>query len=116
MDELDAAIRMWESIAAFAWKSHELSGPGAVLVTADSLIGAVEGDSLLPVLNYFAIGDIPAGDDFRPLLGQYDPMKQVVLMIGGDDQPERVYIIESDGRPSPPACAAAVDSSDSGPA
>ena len=92
MNELiNAASGNWDQLAAFAWKSFQFSGPGAVLVLAEDLLDGEQGE--LP-MNYFAMEDIPPGDDFRSLMAQYDPGSQVMLMIGLEDG-EQVLVIEA---------------------
>ena len=89
---IQAASTSWDRLAGFAWESFKLSGPGAVLVLVDDLLQGVEGGPL--PLNYFAMEDIPPGDDFRSLMAQYDPGSQVMLMIGSPDG-EQVLVIEA---------------------
>ena len=50
---------------------------------------------------------IPAGDDFRPLVCDYDPHKQIVLLVGERVGDEQIYVMASDGqtRPLPAQCA-----------
>ena len=90
---INAASRSWDRLASFAWKSHQFAGPGAVLVLADDLLQeGLQGEGL--PLNYFAMEDIPPGDDFRSLMAEYDPGSQVMLMIGIPDG-EQVLVIEA---------------------
>lgn len=94
---IKAASACWDHIAAFAWRSYQLAGRGAVLVLAEDLkqsgaeMAALED---LP-LNYFAREDVPSGDDFRSLMDTYDPHTQVMLMIGGIESGEQVFVLEA---------------------
>ncbi|MEE2907805.1 MAG: hypothetical protein VX527_08225 [Planctomycetota bacterium] len=94
---IKAASASWDTIAAFAWRSYQLAGRGAVLVLAGDLREtAAEKAAPEPLpLNYFARDDVPSGDDFRSLMGTYDPHTQVMLMIGGLESGEQVFILES---------------------
>ena len=82
----------WPSLHEFARRSHELSGPGAVLLEREALRTTPAGDDL--PMNYIAAGDVPAGDDFRPLMLQIEPARQVMLILGGDGQDETVLVLE----------------------
>lgn len=101
---IEAASACWDEIAAFAWKSYQLSGRGAVLVLAGDLHSAAERQPGVPLtMNYFAQEDVPAGDDFRSLMGTYEPQTQVMLMIGDQEQGEQVLILEAtDGQRARP--------------
>ena len=88
---LAAASDCWDHLAAFAWRSYAVSGPGAVLVLKQDLL-ATEGGP--PPMNYFAREDIPPGDDFRSLMDTYQPASQVMLMIGSPEG-EQVLVIEA---------------------
>ena len=94
---IEAASGCWNRIAAFAWGSYELAGRGAVLVLAGDLLEAAGDPTMLEglPLNYFSREDVPAGDDFRSLMGSYDPHAQVMLMIGGIESGEQVFILEA---------------------
>ena len=94
---VEAASSCWDQIAAFAWGSYQLSGRGAVLVLAEDLQSAAsspEDQAGLP-MNYFAQDAVPSGDDFRSLMGTYEPRTQVMLMIGGSTLGEQVFILEA---------------------
>ncbi|MCH2149045.1 MAG: hypothetical protein MK095_06380 [Phycisphaerales bacterium] len=88
--EVEAAMALWPVLLPFAQQSHELSGPGAVLMERARLLEP-EGDG--PVMNYIAAEDVPAGDDFRPLMLQYDPARQVVLILGGAGAADELVLV-----------------------
>lgn len=89
--EVEAAMALWPVLLPFAQRSHGLSGPGAVLMERSSLLDPGDGE---PVLNYIAAEDVPSGDDFRPLMLQYDPTRQLVLILGGGEAEELVFVLE----------------------
>ena len=43
---------------------------------------------------YIAAEDVPTGDDFRALMLQYDPSRQIVLILGGSGADELAMVIE----------------------
>ena len=90
--DVEAAMARWPSLHEFARRSHELSGPGAVLVERDALRSTPVEDEL--PMNYIAAGDVPAGDDFRPLMLRIEPHRQVMLILGGDGLDETVLVLE----------------------
>lgn len=107
MDEPDllaAAMERWEQIARYAWARHEECGRGVVLVDRTDLLEA--GDDAELALSYVPLEIIPRGDDFRGVISDYHPIRQVVLMIGGEGTDEQVLVLESTGtgRPPPPEC------------
>ena len=86
-------MALWPVLLPFAQRSYELSGPGAVLMERSCLLDPHGGE---PVMNYIAAEDVPAGDDFRPLMLQYDHTRQIVLILGGDgDAEELVLVLET---------------------
>lgn len=82
----------WPELLEFSRRSHEISGPGAVLIERASLL-ASEVDQAI-AMNYVAAQDVPAGDDFRPLMLKIDPNHQVMLILGGDGNEETVVVLE----------------------
>ena len=82
----------WPSLHEFARRSHELSGPGAVLVERAALRATPVEDEL--PMNYIAANDVPSGDDFRPLMLRIEPARQLMLILGGDGQDETVLVLE----------------------
>ena len=82
----------WPELLEFSRRSHELSGPGAVLMERSSLLAA--GTEERVPMNYVAAQDVPAGDDFRPLMLKIDPDHQVMLILGGDGNEETVVVLE----------------------
>jgi len=96
---IEAAARHWTSLAAFAWRSAR-HGNGAVVVHADDLVGEA-----VPPVNWFAAADVPAGDDFRTLMVQADPERDVVLVVVTAEADVTLVLSANDGRPSPETCA-----------
>jgi len=90
--EVEAAMARWPQLHDFARRSHALSGPGAVLVERRTLLSA--GDEDVIPMNYVAAQDVPSGDDFRPLMLQIDPERQLMLILGGDGLDETVLVLE----------------------
>jgi hypothetical protein len=106
MDEQDllaAAMEHWERIARFAWARHEECGRGVVLVQRDDLLAD---DNEGMALSYVPLEIIPRGDDFRGVISDYEPIRQVVLMVGDDNGDEQLLVLEpaGTGRPPPPEC------------
>lgn len=106
MDEQDllaAAMERWEQIARYAWARHEECGRGVVLVDRADLL-TNEQDEL--ALSYVPLEIIPRGDDFRGVISDYHPIRQVVLIVGGEAGDEQLLVLESSGtgRPPPPEC------------
>jgi hypothetical protein len=91
--EITAAMRLWTELSTFAAESWRLSGRGAVLMERTVLLAHAPGDPV-PPLNYISAEDVPAGDDFRTLMLQYEPERQVVLILGGGDSGELALVIE----------------------
>ena len=91
--EINAAMRLWTELSAFARESWRLSGRGAVLMERTLLLDHASGDPV-PPLNYIAAEDVPTGDDFRTLMLQYEPERQVVLILGGGGSEELALVIE----------------------
>ena len=90
--DVEAAMARWPMLHEFARRSHALSGPGAVLVERQSL-RTTSMDDEIP-MNYIAAEDVPSGDDFRPLMLQIDPERQLMLILGGDGLDETVLVLE----------------------
>jgi len=82
----------WSTLHEFALRSHELSGPGAVLMEREVLRSAKEDDEI--PMNYIAAEDVPSGDEFRPLMLRIDPERQLMLILGGDGVDETVLVLE----------------------
>ena len=82
----------WPELHDFARRSHALSGPGAVLLERQTLRTA-SAEQPIP-MNYIAAEDVPSGDDFRPLMLQIDPERQLMLILGGDGLDETVLVLE----------------------
>ena len=91
--EIAAAMRLWSELSTFAMDSWRLSGRGAVLMERALLLDHAPGDPV-PPLNYIAAEDVPPGDDFRTLMLQYEPERQVVLILGGGGSEELALVIE----------------------
>jgi hypothetical protein len=90
--DVEAAMARWPMLHEFARRSHELAGPGAVLMERSALRSA-KADEDVP-MNYIAAEDVPSGDDFRPLMLQIDPERQLMLILGGDGIEETVLVLE----------------------
>ena len=94
--EISAAMNLWPDLFTFASRSWELSGRGAVLMEREAL-RSHEADDPPPGMNYIAAADVPSGDDFQSLMLQYEPTKQVVLILGGGTLDEIAMVIEPSG-------------------
>jgi hypothetical protein len=120
--ELRAAIELWEEAAAFAWDQFLALGRGVVLIDQEELFAAQRikagGGTAEPTLAYVPLTHIPPGADFRRPILEYDPRRQIVLLVrsidgdeaGADDGSDtadlRLYVIEASeqGRPTPEKC------------
>ena len=103
---LRAALDAWERLAAFGWREHQIKGRGVVVIDRRDLLANADNARRLP-LSYVPLDDIPAGDDVRPLVCDYDPHNQIVLLVGERVGDEQIYVMASDGqtRPLPAQCA-----------
>ena len=100
---IEAAARHWCAMAALAWVSSRTTGPGAVVIhRADLTLDS-------PSMQWFAAEDIPKGDDFRTLMVQCDPQRQVVLIVV-DEHGDQAVVLEADEEhPAPEQCARSMD-------
>lgn len=92
--EIRAASALWPVLLAFAQDSSRLSGRGAVLMEREELLKQ-DTEAGHPAMNYIAAADVPAGDDFRTLMLNYDPDRQVVLILGGAGIEEIAIVVEA---------------------
>ena len=97
-DTIENAARHWSSLAAFAWASAQASGPGAVVMHKADLAESE------PAMHWFAASDVPAGDDFRSLMLQYDATRQVVLIVVDEAGDQAIVLEAGDDRQTPPQC------------
>jgi hypothetical protein len=127
-EHLAAAIDLWEPLAAFAWERFITEGRGVVLIDRDglhqlaaahrkqrdedhetlpaSLPSSVTGSAHAP-LGYVCVRDVPPSDDFAPIIAEYDPQRQIVLLIQLEGGDERLYLLEASDRrhrPTPREC------------
>lgn len=118
-EAIDAATRLWESLAARAWEEFAVRGRGrgVLLLRWDELreaaVTAAQARRRDPIA---PLPDVPAtwvtatiihrGDDFRGLLQRSDPTRQVMLIVGHEDGGEALFALESGpgGRPDPESC------------
>ncbi len=107
---IDAAIRLWEPLAARAWAETARRGRGLLALRWHELREAAEaagrGEDVDPPATWIPVSIVSRGDDFRGLLLQYDPHRQVMLLVGHEDGGEAVFGLECEGdaRPTPEAC------------
>lgn len=111
---ITAAITLWEHLAAFAWEQFISSGRGVVLMEEQALTRAAEAArSNSPPLaaqigpGYVCVRDVPPSDDFAPIIAEYNPQRQIALLVRGSDEDERLYVLETSerhGRPTPREC------------
>lgn len=107
---VQAAIALWEPLAARAWRYYASRGRGVLLLGAAELLEEASrqrrglGTGLEP--GFVSAEDVPRGDDFRPLLVGYDPARQVVLLVQRADGEETLLTLTSDetARPDPETC------------
>jgi len=109
-----AAIAVWEPLAAFAWGQFISNGRGVVLLEQSSLSAAAEkarqGESIaIDELDpgYVCARDVPPSDDFAPIIAEYDPNRQIALLVRPERGDERLYILETSElhqRPTPREC------------
>jgi hypothetical protein len=113
-DDSRAAAGLWTWLAAFAWAHYEAAGRGAVLVQRDELHAAYAQHQRdeQPIMSpsYFLAEHVPKGEDFRAVLMQYDPQREIVLIVGGHEQDEVLLRLscEHGDRPTPQACCETV--------
>jgi hypothetical protein len=124
-EAIRAAARLWEPLAARAWEETARRGRGLLALrweelraAADALAAAEDagtptGDEAAvaedgPPATWIPLTIVSRGDDFRGLLKQYDPHRQVMLLIAHEDGGEAVFGLECDGdrRPAPAECHA----------
>lgn len=56
---------------------------------------------------YVCVRDVPPSDDFAPILAEYDPTRQIALLVRSEEGEERLYVLETSerhGRPTPREC------------
>jgi len=109
-DDSRAAAALWKWLAAVAWAHYESAGRGALLVRRDELHNAYAQQQRheQPIMNptYFLAEHVPKGEDFRAVLMQYDPQREIVLIVGGDERDEVLLRLscEQRDRATPKAC------------
>ena len=104
---LDATATLWLQLAAFAWARHEAIGPGMTLVHHEALVAASAEDpsAVTAWLRYVPRVYVPTADDFHALLSEYDPTREVLLLVGLPEDGETLLRLQSGpGRPTPPEC------------
>lgn len=121
-----AAARLWEPLAARAWAETAQRGRGLLALRWDELKAAAAeleaGEAgaadqagepphaldVQPPATWIPLTIVSRGDDFRGLLKEYDPRRQVMLLVAHDGGGEAVFGLECDGdvRPAPEACHA----------
>ena len=103
---LRTALDAWERLAAFGWREHQIKGRGVVVINRRDLLANAANARRLP-LSYVPLDHIPAGDDVGPLVRDYDPNNQIVLLVGERVGDEQIYVMASDAqtRPVPAQCA-----------
>ncbi|MBT8485364.1 MAG: hypothetical protein HKO59_02930 [Phycisphaerales bacterium] len=112
MPTIDAAIALWEQIAAFAWEGNTRHGRGVVLVEERELQEAAatfaRGETPTLTPTYFPASGVPRGDDFSGVLNAYDPAREVMLLVKQPDGSETLLALHAAGeeRPTPERCFA----------
>ncbi|HRP62940.1 MAG TPA: hypothetical protein PK400_06590 [Phycisphaerales bacterium] len=110
---LNAAMALWEPLAAFAWDCYLVCGPGVLVVDEQTLLLTAaqhEAGRSVPIQpGYAPLTDIPPGDDFIRIVKTYNPRRQIVLMViagEADSMREQLLVLEAGdgGRPTPPEC------------
>jgi len=103
--EVSAALARWPALAAFAWDRFLALGRGTVVASRSQLLGTGEEEPEIN-LSYVPVDWVPKGDDYGPLMKQYDPRSEVLLVITDDDGGDWLLRLRADGalRPGPEAC------------
>ncbi len=114
---VDAAVVLWEPLAARAWAETARRGRGLLTLRWAELQAAAEvarsatdrGEPVPdPPATWIPVTIVSRGDDFRGLLNAYDPHRQVMMLVAHEDGGEAVFGLECDGhrRPAPEDCHA----------
>lgn len=112
---LQAAIELWEHLAAFAWAETLAYGRGILLAREAELLAAAQAKQVgRPVempLSFVPMLEVPSGDDFLHVISKYDVKRQIVLLVGregrkGAEDDEQLFVLEANekGRPLPEQC------------
>ncbi|MCA9291216.1 MAG: hypothetical protein KDA25_08805 [Phycisphaerales bacterium] len=107
---LDAVSDLWDDLAAFAWHRHSIQGRGVVVCWDDDLYAAAEsvrrGEAAFPNVSYVPIAAVPPGDDYRAIMSDYEPARQILVLVAAEaDESEELFLFEASGdRPAPEAC------------
>ena len=102
---MNAARAQWPALAAFAWDRYLAQGRGALVVAASDLRTATSADAHLDP-SYVPVDWVPKGDDYRPLMNQYEPEHEVLLIVTDEEGGDRLLRLRSDGarHPDPEQC------------
>jgi len=105
-----AAISLWEPLAAFAWHQFNVNGRGVVLMNEHDLDDAAAKarsgacpDVADLALSYVCLRDVPPSDDFAPIIAEYDPNRQIALIVNTNAGDEQLYVLETSERHERPA-------------
>lgn len=83
-------------MAAVAWAHYESAGRGAMLVTREELhrAGAQYERGETPIMRptYFLAEHVPKDEDFRAVMLEYDPTREILLIIGGDGEQDELLL------------------------
>lgn len=108
--ESKAATTLWPELAAFAWAHYRISGRGLTMVRRTELLQAADAKKQggSPVLSpsWFLAEHAPPGDDYRPVMREYDPDTEILLLVGGDDPEDEALLrlrCDDAARPRPEA-------------
>ena len=108
--EVQAAMARWEPLAAFAWDRYLSLGRGAVVISKQELIASDDENDTDSSAEfepgYVPIEYVPPSDDFLPLMHQYDPEQEFLLVVSEPEGADTLLRLQCDGmaRPSPQRC------------
>ena len=107
-DLIAAATDLWDYLAARAWGNYRSHGRGVLMLEADQLQTARQqqaaGEPITVEPDFLPLHYVPSGDDFRPLILQYDPERQALLLIRLSDNSDQLIALEPHDRLAPEAC------------
>ena len=99
-DLIQHVIARVDLITPFARAAYQAQGRGVVVSHIDALTDAATEDVAAPdeLFNFVPLSYIPKGDDFRPIIAEYDPETEFVILLGGLPEDGEVLLrLKQDG-------------------
>lgn len=98
--EIKAAMRRWEPLAAFAWDRYLSLGRGAVVISRQELTQTSDEQKADATADfepsYVPLEYVPPSDDFLPLMHQYDPAQEFLLVVSDPEGADTLLRLQGD--------------------